>query len=153
MHNVRQALTGLTLAIMAVLSIQACTRLTPQEQIHYSTRVYTLPYEQVFDAVKTRIEQYPMGLGKTEHERGILQSRIGGTTPGFGANVGYQILVSVTPERDKTRVTPTWKMNVSSEPTTTHLVPVGIDERPLFYVEFFDGLDAILSGSAKQEGS
>lgn len=82
-----------------------------------------------------------MGLGKADPEHGIVQSRIGGTTPGFGANVGYQVLVSVQPEGQRTRVTPRWEMNVSSEPTKAQLLPVTIDERPLFYVEFFDELD------------
>lgn len=141
MQNIRHVLAGISLTLSVILPLSSCTHLNAQEQQRYSSRVYAIPYERVFNAVQSRIEQYPMGLGKADPEHGIVQSRIGGTTPGFGANVGYQVLVSVQPEGQRTRVTPRWEMNVSSEPTKAQLLPVTIDERPLFYVEFFDELD------------
>lgn len=82
-----------------------------------------------------------MGLQEADPEKGLVKSRIGGTTPGIGATVGYQITVIVTSEAQRTRVVPSWQMNVSSEPTKTHLLPVSIDDRPLLYLEFFDALD------------
>lgn len=130
-----------------------CTRLTAQEQAHYSSRVYPLPYERVFEAVKERVSDYPMGLKAADQAKGLVTSRIGGATSNIGAAIGYQIMVSVTAERERTRVTPAWRMNISSEPTSIHMLPVGIDERPLMYMEFFDALDVILSGPSSQGGS
>ena len=118
-----------------------CTRLTPQEREHYASRVYDIPHERVFEAVKERVRQYPMGLQEADLQQGLVKSRIGGTTPGIGATVGYQITVLATAEGERTRVVPSWQMNISSEPTKTQLLPVSIDDRPLLYLEFFDALD------------
>lgn len=132
-------------ACILLISSAGCTRLTPQEREHYASRAYALPYEQVFDAVKTRVAQYPMGLAEADPAKEIVRSRIGGTTPGIGATVGYQVTVSVKQEGNRTRVRPDWQMNIASEPTKTQLLPVSIDERPLMYLEFFDELDAQLA--------
>lgn len=149
MLNNRRALTALSLTLFVLASV-SCTRLTPQEQQHYASRSYPLPYAQVFDAVKARVAQYPMGLADADPEKQVVRSRIGGTTPGIGATVGYQITVAVREEGTRTRVTPTWQMNISSEPTKTHLLPTPIDERPLLYMEFFDELDTQLTPPSGQ---
>lgn len=137
----------LSVAVLVVGGLTAgCTILTPEERAHYASRLYQLPSAVVFDAVQTRVKQYPMGVEEADLTKGYVTSRIGGTTPGFGANVGYQVRVLVAEEGPKqTRVTPAWQMNVSSEPTKTHLIPVTIDDRPLLYWEFFDDLDKGLS--------
>mgnify|MGYP007037744724 CR=1 FL=1 len=129
------------LALVIISSAIGCTRLTPQEREHYASRTYDIPFEHVFEAVKERVRQYPMGLQEADLQKGVVISRIGGTTPGIGATVGYQITVAVTMEGHRTRVAPSWQMNISSEPTKTHLLPVTIDDRPLLYWEFFDALD------------
>jgi hypothetical protein len=56
-------------------------------------------------------------------------------------SMGGLITVAVLQAGKRTRVTPGWHMNVSSEPTKTHLLAVGIDERPRLYIEFFEELD------------
>lgn len=127
--------------IVALISTMSCTRLTPIDQKYYSSRLYDLPYERVFNAVHFRVAEYPMGMGEANQTMGIVQSRIGATTPGMGATVGYQVTVAVSQVGKRTRVTPDWQMNVSSELTKPHLVPVSIDERPQLYVEFFNELD------------
>ena len=129
------------LAFLVIAFTLGCTRLTPQERAHYASRLYNIPHERVFEAVKARVTQYPMGLQEADPQKGLVISRIGGTTPGIGATVGYQITVMVTAEGQRTRVVPNWQMNISSEPTKTHLLPVTIDDRPLLYWEFFDPLD------------
>jgi len=129
------------LAFFLIAFALGCTRLTPQEREHYASRVYDIPHERVFGAVKERVRQYPMGLQEDDLQQGLVKSRIGGTTPGIGATVGYQITVLATAEGERTRVVPSWQMNISSEPTKTHLLPVSIDDRPLLYLEFFDALD------------
>lgn len=129
------------LALFLIAFALGCTRLTPQEREHYASRIYDLPHDRVFEAVKERVRQYPMGLQDADPQQGLVKSRIGGTTPGIGATVGYQITVLATAEGERTRVVPTWQMNISSEPTKTHLLPVTIDDRPLLYLEFFDALD------------
>lgn len=129
------------LAFLVIAFTLGCTRLTPQERAHYASRLYNIPHERVFEAVKARVTQYPMGLQEADSQKGLVISRIGGTTPGIGATVGYQITVMVTAEGQRTRVVPSWQMNISSEPTKTHLLPVTIDDRPLLYWEFFDPLD------------
>jgi len=129
------------LVMVALLSMMNCTRLPPIDQKYYSSRVYALPYERVFNAVHARVAEYPMGMGEADQTDGIVKSRIGGTMPGSGATVGYQVTVVVSQVGKQTRVTPDWQMNVSSEPTKTHLVPVSIDERPRLYIEFFEELD------------
>lgn len=129
------------LIFLLIASALGCTRLTQQEREHYASRVYDIPHERVFEAVKERVRQYPMGLQDADPQQGLVKSRIGGTTPGIGATVGYQITVMATAEGQRTRVVPSWQMNVSSEPTKTHLLPVTIDDRPLLYLEFFDALD------------
>ncbi|MBI5673470.1 MAG: hypothetical protein HZC50_09575 [Nitrospirae bacterium] len=129
------------LAFLVIAFTLGCTRLTPQERAHYASRLYNIPHERVFEAVKARVTQYPMGLQEADPQNGRVISRIGGTTPGIGATVGYQITVMVTAEGQRTRVIPSWQMNISSEPTKTHLLPVTIDDRPLLYWEFFDPLD------------
>jgi len=133
--------THTILAFLVIAFALGCTRLTPQEREHYASRVYNIPHERVFEAVKERVRQYPMGLQDADPQQGLVKSRIGGTTPGIGATVGYQITVMATAEGQRTRVVPTWQMNISSEPTKTHLLPVTIDDRPLLYLEFFDALD------------
>ncbi len=127
--------------IVALLSSMSCARLTPEDQKYYSSRLYPVPYERVFNAVHARVAEYPMGIGEADQTKGIVQSRIGRTTPSSSATVGYQITVAVSQAGKQTRVTPDWQMNVSSEPTKTHLLPVSIDERPQLYMEFFDELD------------
>lgn len=129
------------LAFFLIAFALGCTRLTPQEREHYASRVYDIPHERVFEAVKERVRQYPMGLQEADPQKGLVISRIGGTTPGIGATVGYLVTVTVRPEGQQTRVVPNWQMNVSSEPTKAHLLPVTIDDRPLLYLEFFDALD------------
>ncbi len=141
----RASITLLTALFLT--SALGCTRLTPQERAHYASRVYDIPHERVFEAVKERVRQYPMGLQEADLQKGLVISRIGGTTPGIGATVGYQITVTVTAESQRTRVVPSWQMNISSEPTKTHLLPVTIDDRPLLYWEFFDALDEQLQKS------
>lgn len=133
--------THTILAFLVIAFALGCTRLTPQEREHYASRVYDIPHDRVFEAVKERVRQYPMGLQEADPQQGLVKSRIGGTTPGIGATVGYQITVIVTSEGQRTRAVPTWQMNISSEPTKTHLLPVTIDDRPLLYWEFFDALD------------
>lgn len=141
-------LSSITILVGLLLtSTLSCTRLTPQEREHYASRVYDTPFERVLEAVKERVRKYPMGLQEADPQKGIVVSRIGGTTPGIGATVGYQITVTLAMEGQRTRVTPSWQMNISSEPTQTHLLPVTIDDRPLLYLEFFDGLDEQLRTS------
>ncbi len=127
--------------IVALLSTMSCTRLPSIDQKYYSSRLYPVPYEKVFNAVHFRMAEYPMGIEEADQTQGIIKSRIGRTTLDSGATVGYQVTVVVSQVGKRTRVTPDWKMNVSSEPTKTHLVPVTIDERPRLYMEFFDELD------------
>lgn len=129
------------LAFLVIAFTFGCTRLTPQEREHYASRVYDIPHERVFEAVKERVRQYPMGLQEAYPQDGLVKSGIGGATPGIGATVGYQITVMTTAEGQRTRVVPHWQMNISSEPTKSHLLPVTIDDRPLLYWEFFDALD------------
>jgi len=127
--------------IVAFLSMMNCTRSPQIDQKYYSSRLYPLPYERVFNAVHARMAEYPMGIEEANQTDGIVKSRIGGTAPGSSATVGYQVTVVVSQVGKQTRVTPDWQMNVSSEPTKTHLVPVSIDERPRLYMEFFEELD------------
>ena len=127
--------------IVVLLSTMSCTRLPTIDQKYYSSRLYPVPYEKVFNAVHFRMAEYPMGMEEADQTQGIIKSRIGRTAPGSGATVGYQVTVVVSQVGKRTRVTPEWKMNVSSEPTNTYLVPVSIDERPRLYIEFFDELD------------
>ena len=129
------------LLIVAFLSPMSCARLTPEDQKYYSSHLYDQSYERVFNAVHARVAEYPMGMGEADQTKGIVQSRIGRATPGTGGTVGYQVTVAVSRQGKRTRVTPDWQMNISSEPTTTQLIPVSIVERPLLYTEFFDELD------------
>ncbi|MGC4096279.1 MAG: hypothetical protein QM706_04120 [Nitrospira sp.] len=85
-----------------------------------------------------------MGVGEANQTKGVVQSRIGPPTPGIDVTVGYQVTVDVSEVGKQIRVTPEWHMNVSSDPTKTHLLPVGIDERPQLYIKFFDELDKYL---------
>jgi len=127
--------------MVAFLSMMNCARLPQIDQKYYSSRLYPLPYERVFNAVHARVAEYPMGIAEANQTDGIVKSRIGETTPGSSATVGYQVTVIVSEAGKQTRVTPDWQMNVSSEPTKTHLVPVSIDERPRLYMDFFEELD------------
>ena len=136
-------LTGCVM-IVALLSTISCAQLTltPQDPTYYSSRLYDLSYERVFNAVHARVAEYPMGVREADQTKGIVKSRIGRTTPGIDATGGYQVTVAVSQVgENRTRVTPDWKKTVSSAPTNTHLLPVSIDERPLLYTEFFDELD------------
>lgn len=143
MNNFSGLLTGCLMSV-ALLSTMSCTRLPPLDHKYYSSRLYPLPYERVFNAVHARVAEYPMGIAEANQTDGIVKSRIGGTKPGISATVGYQLTVTVSQAGKRTRVTPDWQMNVSSEPTKPHLLPVNIDERPLLYVEFFNELDKYL---------
>lgn len=128
--------------IVALLSMMSCTQLTPQDSKYYSSRLYDLPYERVFNAVHARVAEYPMGVREADQTKGIVKSRIGGTTPGVEATGSYQVTVAVSQVGNRIRVTPDWKKKtVSSKLTNTHLLPVSIDERPLLYTEFFNELD------------
>ncbi len=127
--------------MVAFLSMMNCARLPQIDQKYYSSRLYPLPYERVFNAVHARVAEYPMGIAEANQTDGIVKSRIGETTPGSSATVGYQVTVIVSEAGKQTRVTPDWQMNVSSEPTKTQLVPVSIDERPRLYMDFFEELD------------
>jgi hypothetical protein len=129
------------LMIVALLSMMSCMQLTPQDPQYYSSRLYDLPYERVFNAVQARVAEYPMGVREADQTKGIIKSRIGATTPGIDATGGYQVTVAVSQVGNRTRVTPDWKKTASSKRTYTHLLPVSIDERPLLYTEFFDELD------------
>lgn len=140
LHMPKLSLTRCVM-IVVLLSTMSCTRLPTIDQKYYSSRLYPVPYEKVFNAVHFRMAEYPMGMEEADQTQGIIKSRIGRTAPGSGATVGYQVTVVVSPVGKRTRVTPEWKMNVSSEPTNTYLVPVSIDERPRLYIEFFDELD------------
>ena len=129
------------IAFALLFSAISCTGLKIEDQKYYSSRLYPLPYERVFNAVYYRVAEYPMGMGEADQTMGIVQSRIGRTAPGRGSTVGYQITVAVSQQGNRTRVTPDWQMNVSSEPTKPQLRPISFDERPLLYKEFFDELD------------
>jgi hypothetical protein len=137
----RRINAGLAIVFALLFSTISCTGLKIEDQKYYSSRLYPLPYERVFNAVHYRVAEYPMGMGEADQTTGIVQSRIGRTTSGSGSTVGYQITVVVSQQGNRTRVTPDWQMNVSSEPTKPHLRPISIDERPLLYKEFFDELD------------
>jgi|SRR6478609_80056 hypothetical protein len=140
MHNSSRLLTRCVMMV-AFLSMMNCARLPQIDQKYYSSRLYPLPYERVFNAVHARVAEYPMGIAEANQTDGIVKSRIGETTPGSSATVGYQVTVIVSEAGKQTRVTPDWQMNVSSEPTKTQLVPVSIDERPRLYMDFFEELD------------
>ena len=140
MHNLSRLLTRCVMMV-AFLSMMNCAGLPQIDQKYYSSRLYPLPYERVFNAVHARVAEYPMGIAEANQTDGIVKSRIGETTPGSSATVGYQVTVIVSEAGKQTRVTPDWQMNVSSEPTKTHLVPVSIDERPRLYIDFFEELD------------
>ena len=140
MHKLSRLLTG-CVVIVAFLSMMNCTRLPQIDQKYYSSRLYPLPYERVFNAVHARVAEYPMGIAEANQTDGVVKSRIGGTAPDSSATVGYQVTVVVSQAGKQTRVTPDWQMNVSSEPTKTHLIPISIDERPRLYIEFFEELD------------
>ncbi len=127
--------------MVVFLSMMNCAGLPQIDQKYYSSRLYPLPYERVFNAVHARVAEYPMGIAEANQTDGIVKSRIGETAPGSGATVGYQVTVIVSEAGKQTRVTPDWQMNVSSEPTKTHLVPVSIEERPRLYMDFFEELD------------
>ena len=140
MHNFSRLLTRCVMMV-AFLSMMNCARLPQIDQKYYSSRLYPLPYERVFNAVHARVAEYPMGIAEANQTDGIVKSRIGETTPGSSATVGYQVTVIVSEAGKQTRVTPDWQMNVSSEPTKTQLVPVSIDELPRLYMDFFEELD------------
>ena len=140
MHNFSRLLTRCVMMV-AFLSMMNCARLPQIDQKYYSSRLYPLPYERVFNAVHARVAEYPMGIAEANQTDGIVKSRIGETTPGSSATVGYQVTVIVSEAGKQTRVAPDWQMNVSSEPTKTQLVPVSIDERPRLYMDFFEELD------------
>ena len=123
--------------IVALFSAINCTGLTPQNSKYYSSRLYDLPYERVFNAVQARVAEYPMGVEKADQTKGIVKSRIGDTTSDDGPIVGCQVTVFVSQVGNQTRVTPEWQI----KPIETHLLPVTIDDRPLLYMEFFDELD------------
>ncbi|WHZ25310.1 MAG: hypothetical protein OJF51_000105 [Nitrospira sp.] len=127
--------------LVALTSMMGCTGLTPQDPKYYSSRLYDLPYERVFNAVHARVAEYPMGVRQADQTKGIVKSRIGGTTPGIETSGGYQVTVAVSQVGNRTRVTPDWKKTASSAPTNTYLLPISIDERPQLYTEFFDELD------------
>ena len=127
--------------LVALTSMMGCTGLTPQDPKYYSSRLYDLPYERVFNAVHARVAEYPMGVRQADQTKGIVKSRIGGTTPGIETSGGYQVTVAVSQVGNRTRVTPDWKKTASLAPTNTYLLPVSIDERPQLYTEFFDELD------------
>ena len=129
------------LLIVVLLSTMSCARLPTLDKKYYSSRLYDQSYVRVFNAVYARVAEYPMGMGEADQTKGIVQSRIGRMTSGIGGTVGYQVTVAVLQQGKRTRVTPDWQMNVSSESTTLQLVPLSIDQRPLLYTEFFDELD------------
>ena len=118
-----------------------CTSAPPLDKKYYTSRLYDLPYERVFNAVHFRVAEYPMGVGDANQAMGTVQSRIGAPKPSLDATVGYQITVEVSEAGKRTRVTPEWRMNISSEPSQTQLIPIDIDERPQLYIEFFEELD------------
>ncbi|MGC4095682.1 MAG: hypothetical protein QM706_01080 [Nitrospira sp.] len=124
--------------------MMTCTSVPPIDKKYYTSRLYDLPYERVFNAAHFRVAEYPMGVGEADQTKGVVQSRIGIPKPGFDATVGYQITVDVSEAGKRTRVTPEWRMNVSSETSKTLLIPIGIDERPQLYTEFFEELDKYL---------
>lgn len=130
--------------MVALTSALSCTPLPPIDPKDYSSRLYSLPYERVFNAVHFRVSEYPMGVEEANQTKGIVQSRIGAPMPAMDTTVGYQVTVDVSEVGKRIRVTPEWHMNVSSEPTKTHLLPVGIDERPQLYIKFFEELDKYL---------
>ncbi|MDI3462697.1 MAG: hypothetical protein OJF50_001518 [Nitrospira sp.] len=124
--------------IVAFISTISCTGLTPQDSKYYSSRLYNLPYERVFNAVQARVAEYPMGVENADQTKGIVKSRIGGTIPDDdSATVGCQVTVFVSQAGNQTRVTPEWQM----KPIETRLLPVTIDDRPQLYIEFFEQLD------------
>ena len=123
--------------IVALLSTMSCTQLIPQDPQYYSSRLYDLPYERVFNAVQARVAEYPMGVEKADQTKGIVKSRLGGMTPGDETTVDWQVTVFVSQVGNQTRVTPEWQM----KPIEPHLLPVIIDDRPLLYMKFFDELD------------
>jgi len=133
--------------ILIVLAVVGCTRLTAQDQEHYASRLYPVPYERVLDAVIMRVTQYPMGLADADLVKGVVRSHIGKTTPNLDATVDYQVTVIMRKEGDRTRVIPNWHVNISSEPTQPDLRLTSIEKHPLLYKEFFDELDTLLARS------
>lgn len=134
--------------ILVIMLLSSCASLTPQEAAHYSSRIYPEPLPAIFEAVKQRVEAYPMGLAGADAARGLVVSRTGTATPGValaGASVGYQISVRLAADGNGTRVTPAWRMNISSEPTKAQFLDVPIDHNPMLYIEFFDELDRQLT--------
>ena len=123
--------------IVVFLSAISCTGLTQRDPKYYSSRLYDLPYERVFNAVQARVAEYPMGVENADQTKGIVKSRIGDTTSDDGPIVGCQVTVFVSQVGNQTRVTPEWQM----KPIETQLLPITIDDRPLLYREFFDELD------------
>ncbi len=121
--------------------MMSCASVPPIDKKYFTSRLYELPYERVFNAVHFRVSEYPMGVGEAAQTKGFVRSRIGAPTPSLDATVGYQITVDVSEAGKRIRVTPEWHMNISSESSKTQLIPIGIDERPQLYIEFFEELD------------
>ena len=137
MHNLSRLLTKCVM-IVAFLSMTNCAGVPPIDQKYYSSRLYPLPYERVFNAVQARVAEYPMGVENADHTKGIVKSRIGGTIPDDdSATVGCQVTVFVSQAGNQTRVTPEWQM----KPIETRLLPITIEDRPQLYIEFFEQLD------------
>ena len=84
MHNFSRLLTRCVMMV-AFLSMMNCARLPQIDQKYYSSRLYPLPYERVFNSVHARVAEYPMGIAEANQTDGIVKSRIGETTPGSSA--------------------------------------------------------------------
>lgn len=125
------------LAGLMALLLTGWTILSPQEKVHYRSRVYNLSQSVVFDAVNDQMIDYTMALATVDLAKGLLKSKPSG--------VGYQLTVQVEPVTESSaRVTPAWAMNVSSEAFRPNLVAIPIEHRQILYVDFFDALDARL---------
>ena len=64
--------------IVALLSTMSCTQLIPQDPQYYSSRLYDLPYERVFNAVHARMAEYPMGVREADQRRGSSRAASAG---------------------------------------------------------------------------
>jgi len=136
--------------ILLTTLLAACSLffpLSPEERANLESRTYSLSKTTVYEAVREVLKQYPMGIQSANFEEGTILSNVSGPQSGpMGTMVGYQVTVTIAElPIGKVRVTPVWKMNVSSDPFHPNLVDQSATIKPSLYRDFFDTLNTKLA--------
>lgn len=135
------------LIVIAMLLLAGCVSFASKEFTEsFTSREYPWPQATVYQATMAVMKLYPMGIDVADTQSGLIKTNSGTSTLGLvGSTVGYRVQVQVEPiDERRTRVTPFFWMNVSSDPLKPNEIPIAATDNYRRYEDFYEAIEARL---------